>query len=152
MFCVFLTIFAVHACFSAPCPQFLPVTVQLDPYMPMSRASVSLKTLVKVKDDQDKLESNLVLSSSDYLKDATTKRQELFEVPAFPVKTSTKKRRRARPNGHKNLILNPNTGWALKTINDQPAMEVLMTDKASVARDLKDSTESALIAVKKLKN
>ncbi|KAF7267414.1 hypothetical protein GWI33_019357 [Rhynchophorus ferrugineus] len=50
----------------------------------------------------------------------------------------------------KKIILTENSSWMLKTINDQPADEVLVTDRASVAHDLQNSTESALVLVHKL--
>ncbi|ERL91312.1 hypothetical protein D910_08644 [Dendroctonus ponderosae] len=146
-FSVFITISVAllrNGCSGAPnpCPQFLPVAVQLD--QPYERSGpYNLKTLVRVKNDNEASkphESNLVFPNDLEIPTVTTKQGD--DLPLQPntkqPNLTPKKRRRSRPKG------------ALRTINDKPAEEVLRTDKASIARDLKDSTESALVAVKQL--
>ncbi|XP_050311303.1 uncharacterized protein LOC126746922 isoform X1 [Anthonomus grandis grandis] len=150
-----------------PCPQFLPVTVvQSEQPSNIVNLRTQLKVQDGVKEEPDSHGNYFVVSLGDDLPDAAdpgrlpiNTRSDPFlpgmhEVssakPGIKGLTTTKKRRRARPKEAKKLILSQNSLWSLRSINDHPAEEVLMTDKASAARDLKDSTESSIVAVKTL--
>uniref|UniRef100_A0AAR5PD28 Uncharacterized protein n=1 Tax=Dendroctonus ponderosae TaxID=77166 RepID=A0AAR5PD28_DENPD len=168
-FSVFITISVAllrNGCSGAPnpCPQFLPVAVQLD--QPYERSGpYNLKTLVRVKNDNEASkphESNLVFPNDLEIPTVTTKqgddlplqpntkqpnRQQSENVPQNSEKSKSpqllelstlksdvknltpKKRRRSRPKDSTKVILNKNSIWALRTINDKPAEEVLRTDK-----------------------
>ncbi|XP_050311304.1 uncharacterized protein LOC126746922 isoform X2 [Anthonomus grandis grandis] len=140
-----------------PCPQFLPVTV-VQSEQPSN--IVNLRTQLKVQDGvKEEPDSHDLPDAADPGRLPINTRSDPFlpgmhEVssakPGIKGLTTTKKRRRARPKEAKKLILSQNSLWSLRSINDHPAEEVLMTDKASAARDLKDSTESSIVAVKTL--
>ncbi|XP_060522609.1 uncharacterized protein LOC132699751 [Cylas formicarius] len=162
----------------SPYPQFLPVAVKVD-YAPPPLTRIkhhgsshnafdfekSSAPTIKDKDEKNEIpkkeDANLVVTSLtgnnksepiNLLALSTLRDQNESQLP--PKRLNNKaRRRRVKPKDSKKLVINQNSNnyWSLKSINDKPAYEVLVTDKASVARDLKDTTESALITVQKMK-
>ncbi|XP_066247812.1 uncharacterized protein [Euwallacea similis] len=159
--CVLVTLFLVFGgCAAKPSPQFLPVAVRLEPEIHQHR-TYHLKAPAKARDESENdiassPERNIAASSNDLLLTQTSTEVPKSSTRGLEAKEQKlNKRRRAKPKSastdSKNIIINHNALWFLRSINDKPADLVLSTDKASVARDLKDTTESALFKVKKLK-
>ncbi|KAL1494401.1 hypothetical protein ABEB36_010005 [Hypothenemus hampei] len=164
--CVFVLVAVLAAArVAAPEPQFLPVAVRLElptfvhqqKQSPSVPGPYNLKTSVKVNDDvnNDAALKNFIISTTSEPV-VVTQNQPIVSsrIQEISGARNLKKRRRNKVNkgdsSAKSIILNHNSIWLLKTINDKPADEVLRTDKASVARDLKDATESSVVKVKKL--
>ncbi|XP_066139503.1 uncharacterized protein [Euwallacea fornicatus] len=159
--CILVTVLLVFGgCAAKPSPQYLHVAVRLEPEVPQQR-TYHVRAPEKSRHESENdiasgPERSVAASSSD-----SSPTQASVEVPKSgpsvlesrgqkPSKHGPVKPKNASPDS-KNIIINHNALWFLRTINDQPAHLVLSTDKASAARDLKDATESALFKVKKLK-
>ncbi|XP_030758699.1 uncharacterized protein LOC115884298 [Sitophilus oryzae] len=121
--------------------------------------SVPLNDLLpEIKEPQSKIkETPQEVTSTSPKTESTTTEAKLLKISTYKSKASKPRLTRRRKNSKHSavtdspkIILDQNSSWMLKSINDKPAQEVLITDKASIARDLKDSTESSLVLVHKL--